>query len=122
MVDEQYSGKDENRYADLDWDDVEAMEAAAEASIARTQAIYAEIARLETEAAQAQEIAAQMNAEGRIPALMSNSLRGMQHRQIPPAGLNLDVPAAWLEDAPQPCDKKLANDMKMIANDTWILQ
>jgi predicted phage gp36 major capsid-like protein len=94
---EEDSREDKNVDESLNLDDVEALEAAMEASIARIQAMNTEIARLETKTAQAYELAAQKKAEARAWELKTerlklNNLGGLSDGQISPAGLYLDVP------------------------------
>lgn len=118
---EEASEEDQKLGASQDGRDLKAIEASIEASKAKTQAIYAEIARLKTETAKAYEQAKQKKTEARDWAIKSerlkmNSSGGIAHRQISPAGLHLDMPKEWLEDAPQPCDKNLADEIKRITS------
>jgi hypothetical protein len=118
-VNEEGFREDKNVDESLNLDDVEALEAAMEASIARIQAMNTEIARLESKTAQAYELAAQKKAEARAWELKTerlklNNLGGLSDGQISPARLYLDVPTTWLKDAPQRCDKKLADDINTI--------
>ncbi len=119
------SGDEKDLNVSLDSEDLRKIEAATEASVARAQAVYAEIARLRSETAQLREQTMQKKAEARGWVLKSerlklNSLGRMSHRQTPPAGLHLDVSKTWLEDMPKSVDRKLADTIKMVNSNSVI--
>ena len=119
VASEQSSEDEKDLDVSFDSEDLRRIEAATEASIARTQAVYAEIARLRSETAKILEQTMQKKAEAREWVLKSerlklNSLGRMSYKQTPPAGLNLDVSKTWLEDTPNSADRHLADTIKMI--------
>ena len=116
---EQDESMNESLNESMASDDLEAIKAATEASIARTQAINADILRLKAETARAKELTAQKKAEAQSWAsaserLKENSLGGYAHWQVRPAELHLNLPTTWMTEPPQPWDKKLSNDVQTI--------